>query len=131
MACPRGHHGWDVEGRVMTRGAHEGGGGLCCKARRPDNMGTPFPMAPPLSAKYRNNDIVSPIPCSLPFYTTIAFKSYIPLTFSERMFLYPVHVYMPKMFFLGRGEWKGPPPATVLQNVRNTYIVRINSLRHM
>ena len=25
MACPRGHHGWDVEGRVMTRGAHEGG----------------------------------------------------------------------------------------------------------
>ena len=28
--------------------------------------------------------IVSPFPCSLPFYTTIAFKSYIPLTFSER-----------------------------------------------
>ena len=32
--------------------------------------------------------IVSPLPCSLPFYTTIAFKSYIPLTFSERMFFF-------------------------------------------
>ena len=38
--------------------------------------------------------VVSPIgPCSFPFYTTIAFKSYIPLIFSERMFAYFVHVY--------------------------------------
>ena len=36
--------------------------------------------------------IVSLIPSSLPFYTTIAFKSYyIPLSFSERMFLYLVY----------------------------------------
>ena len=34
--------------------------------------------------------IVSPLHCSLPFYTTIAFKSYIPLTFSERMFFISV-----------------------------------------
>ena len=62
MACPTGHHGWDVEGRVMTRGAHEGGGGgggLPSQARRPDNMGTPFPVSPPLSAKYRNNYCIS------------------------------------------------------------------------
>ena len=33
MACPRGHHGWDMEGRVMIRGTEgverwgrEGGG---------------------------------------------------------------------------------------------------------
>ena len=32
--------------------------------------------------------IVTPISCSLLFYTTIAFKSYISLTFSERMLLY-------------------------------------------
>ena len=32
--------------------------------------------------------IVSPIPCSLPFYTTIAIKSYILLNSSERKFLY-------------------------------------------
>ena len=40
------------------------------------------------SAKYRTIKKIVPslIPCSLPFYTTIAFKSYIPLTFSERMF---------------------------------------------
>ena len=31
--------------------------------------------------------IVSPIPCLLPFYTSTAFKSNIPLTFSERMFV--------------------------------------------
>ena len=39
------------------------------------------------SAKYRTIVcILSPIPCSLSFYTTIAFKTYIPLTFSQRMF---------------------------------------------
>ena len=40
-------------------------------------------------AKYRTvtkNFVSSLIPCSLSFYTTIAFKSYIPPTFSERMF---------------------------------------------
>ena len=39
-----------------------------------------------LLVTYRN--IVPPIPCSFPFYTTIAFKSYMPLTLSERKFLY-------------------------------------------
>ena len=34
--------------------------------------------------------VPSLIPCSLPFYTIIAFKSYIPPTFSERKFLYLV-----------------------------------------
>ena len=43
------------------------------------------------SAKYRTvkkSYVSLLIPCSLPFYTTIAhaFKSYIPPTFSERMF---------------------------------------------
>ena len=40
-------------------------------------------------AKYRTvkkKFVSSLLPCSLPFYTTIAVKSYIPLTFSERMF---------------------------------------------
>ena len=39
-------------------------------------------------AKYRTvkKFVSSLLPCSLPFYTTIAFKSYIPPTFSERMF---------------------------------------------
>ena len=41
--------------------------------------------------------IVSPLnPCSLSFYTTIAFKSYIPLTFSERMFFISCFIH----FFL-------------------------------
>ena len=44
--------------------------------------------------------IVSPLPSSLPFYTTIAFKSYIPLTFSERMFLLPC-IYNGEAHFLG------------------------------
>ena len=35
--------------------------------------------------------IVSPIPCFVPLYTTIAFNFYIPLTFSTRMFLYLVY----------------------------------------
>ena len=38
--------------------------------------------------------IVSPIPCFLPFYTTIAFKSYIPLSFSERMFYILFHSFI-------------------------------------
>ena len=43
-----------------------------------------------------NKIVPSLIPCSLSFYTTIAFKSYIPLTFSERirMFLYLVSLYI-------------------------------------
>ena len=44
--------------------------------------------------------VPSLIPCSLPFYTTIAFKSYIPLTFAEtqRMFFiscFPFKVLYP------------------------------------
>ena len=40
-----------------------------------------------LSIQYRNIVfIVSPLPCSRPFYTTIAFKSYIP----QRIFFYHV-----------------------------------------
>ena len=41
--------------------------------------------------------VPSLIPSSLPFYITIAFKSYIPLTFLVRMFLY---------FALNNGEYK-------------------------
>ena len=39
--------------------------------------------------------IVSPLNHLFPFffYTTVVFKSYIPLTFSERIFLYLVHSF--------------------------------------
>ena len=44
------------------------------------------------SAKCR---ILFPKPCSLPFYTTFAFNSYIPLTFSlENIFLYLFSLFL-------------------------------------
>ena len=45
-----------------------------------------------LTAEYRI--LLSPKPCSLPFYTTSAFNSYIPPTFSlENIFVYLFPVY--------------------------------------